>query len=111
MPSSTPIDILRPAGNYRAFDQQVTLGDQRYRMRFDPAEPARASGWWWSLLSVLSEPLVLSIRLVATTDLIAFARALVPGLPPGRIRVTCPHDPQLGDLAVPGLVVMTYEVD
>ena len=46
MPSSIPIDILRPAGDYRAFDMAVTLGTQRYRMKFDPAEPARGSGWW-----------------------------------------------------------------
>jgi hypothetical protein len=80
-------------------------------MKFDPAEPARGSGWWWSLLSVLSVPIVLSVRLVPTADLLGFARASAAGLPPGRIRVACKDDPQLADLSVPGLVVMTYEVD
>ena len=111
MATITPIDILRPQGNYRPFDQAVTLGSQRYRMTFDPAEPARMSGWWWSLLSVLSVPLVLSVRMVPTADLLAFARATVDGLPPGRIRVACQRDPQIGDLAVPGFVIMTYEED
>ncbi len=117
MASVTPIDILRPVGDYRAFDMAVPLPfpdnqvGQRYRFVFRPSEPERQSGWWLSLYSVLGVTLVRSVRLTPSRDLIALARARLDGLPPGRIALACTADPGLADLSVPGLVTMTYELD
>lgn len=117
MASVTIIDILRPVGDYRAFDMAAALPypenqvGQRYRFVFKPSEPERQSGWWLSLYSVLGVALVRSVRLTPSRDLIALARARLDGLPPGRIALTCTADPGLADLSVPGLVTMTYELD
>ena len=109
--ASQVIDISRPVGDYRAFTRPVTLSGQRYVLSFAAAEPARGSGWWHTLSSVSGQAYVRSIRLVPARDLWAFARQMFDGLPPGRLQVVAPADPQIGDLAVPGLVVVTYETD
>lgn len=109
--ASQPIDILRPADNYRAFSRPVTLSGQRFVISFAAAEPARGSGWWHTLSAVGGVALIRSVRLVPSRDLWAHARQLVDGLPPGRLQLVAPADPQIEDLAMPGLVVLTYETD
>lgn len=106
-----PIDILRPPGDFGAFEVQAILSKQRYRLQFAPTEPARGGSWWMTIVSVVGVVLVRSVRLVASPDLIAFARDLVDGLPPGRLALVCPTDPTIDSLTVEGLVVLTYEVD
>lgn len=105
------IDILRPAGNYRAFTRPATLSGQRYVLTIKPSEPLRASGWWLTLANIAGVVLVRSLRLTPQRDLIAFARNTVDGLPPGRFALTCAVDPGIDDLSVEGLVALTYEVD
>lgn len=109
--ASLVIDISRPAGEYRVYDQPVVLSRQRYRLITSPTEPGRSGSWWMTLITSTGVTLITNVRMVASPDLIAFARTTVDNLPPGRLQLVCARDPGPDDLAVPGMVVLTYETD
>jgi len=95
---TTEIVIARPTGNNRAFERPVTLSEQRYRFLFEPS--GRGVGCWYlTIFDVLGTLLAASIRLTPSTDMLRLLRSRVSGLPPGRLRLECTRDPELGDLA------------
>lgn len=109
--ASLPIDISRPAGEYRTYDQPVVLSKQRYRLITAPTESGRSGSWWLTLMTSTGITLITNVRMVASPDLIAFARTTIDSLPPGRLQLVCLRDPGPDDLAVPGVVALTYETD
>lgn len=98
------IDITRPLDDPSPFNFTITLSGQTYRFRFLPSIRGEGGGWYFSIDDVVGVCLRRSVRLVVgpkgtDIDLLANDRALQPTLPPGKLVMRGPRDPQLLDLA------------
>lgn len=113
--SEKPIDILRPTDDQNPFNFTTTLSGQNYRFRFSPSMRDEGS-WFFSIDDIIGVTLKRSRRLVVgkdgdEIDLLDNDRALQPTLPPGRLVMRGPRDPQLRDLSDPAFQLVYITED